>query len=247
MADDRLKITVPDNPIELATPYPLTVDMGGYPVTNIVATWSHFEEDGQTPSVPDEYTTLAVMRRADGAAYVNLDPRMRGRQNVSIQVNFSDGKMAIRAFLVNVVVPKRAPSRLVVTPYFAEPDRNIGRISLNLASSKTSGLCSFAVYAGGDGPVPIRPTDVSFTVIPVSGMEAPIKLDHSTGIITAQSPGEALIKTSFAGLERMVCVSVSGPNGDSSVSDEDCHEIVPGGVPWGDGHAPTRVPVKVPK
>jgi hypothetical protein len=224
-ADDRLEIPLAGLtaklgettkvPIRLHGPEPLAMriyqlqirNVPGRPITQT------FEEGSQLSM---------IFREPDGRLFINVRALEVGTAEFRVTVLFADGGVATKTIQIPVSVPTDRPAHLMNVLDASESGPSVTVLHL-LTTPPSNTRTMFPVVSFHENRLPIRlqPRDVTFS-LKTAGDGPVVQLDPSTGTLTAQRVGHALVTMRFAGAETTTCVVVMDDaiQGDPSNCDE---------------------------
>jgi len=224
----RLELPHQTRPLKLGMPNNVPVQLHGYAVHSAFAQFTYLDSAGNTLFDGRE-TEAALKYNSDGSAYLVVVPERVGKAELWLGVYFEDGGAQSARVGVDVALPDEKPEKFLVASG-SDDGETRGLIYLDLSSiSDHIRLGPEAIYSEDVGPVPIPDEDVQFKIISASAADPPIRLDPSTGWITALHLGHALVQTSFDDLYELTCVDVmedASGGGDRT----NCAELVPPGM-----------------
>jgi hypothetical protein len=203
-AEGRLTLNPIGKALMVAEANEVPLELHGFQPTVIVASW--FDPKRGLPVGKE--TSLTLMHRPNGTAYVNVVPTRSGRLQLALFTMFTDGGIDSQEIDVQVVFPKCSPSRLVVNLGVGDDARNEGTVYVELKQTDRVALYAGAVYDVGSRPVPIPAENIAFRVETAPGETPPIEINPATGKLRALHLGEALVDATFAGVTRQTCVVV---------------------------------------
>jgi hypothetical protein len=236
-ADERLEIPLGGVVLPLGEPARLAIRLTGPDVLRTAVFQKLTQYNGQTkPSSFEDMESFdrlnigadimnigMVDRSADGSAYVTLVARQPNSAEFRISLLFADGGVATRAISVPVKLPDHVPVRLTNGAGGRGTDAGMSVTTMHLltnASDKVRLLFPFAWLQQNGWPIALGPGDVTFAV--QQAADPVIRLDTTTGAVTALRLGHALVRTRFAGAESETCVVVmaNAIDGDQSNCEE---------------------------
>jgi hypothetical protein len=231
----RLELSHQTEVLKLGRPNDVPVQLHGYAVHSAFASFTYFDSSGNTLFYgPD--TEVTMKHHSDGSAYIEVVPERAGKAELQLGVFFADGGAQSATVVAEVTLPDEKPEKFLVNRGGGS-DRMKGTIYMDLsAMSNHINLEPMAVYSEHVGPVPIPDENVQYKTISANPADPPIRMDPSTGRITALHIGHALVQSTFEDFSELICVDVmedASYGGDRT----NCAELVPSGMaapPWGD-------------
>jgi hypothetical protein len=201
----RLQIPAATQSLKLAEPNKISLQSNGQKVTSVGARWAYYDGGALVYPVNEHDDVLPVNADSSGSAYVSVTPRKLGNAQLMLFVSFADGGVERKTMDVQVVQPQRPPEKLVIA---SGGDYRVDHpvIYLDLSDEgRKKDLDPAAIYKNMAKPVPLSASDVTFKFINSTGVA---EIDPSTGIVTAQHVGQALLETSFGGVSTLTCIDV---------------------------------------
>lgn len=227
MVIGRVQIPAIAHPMKLAEPNQISIQTSGQRVTSVIAHWAFYYPGSLVASPMYEGDDIPpVSYDSNGGAYVRVTPLKLGKLQLTLFVSFEDGGTERKTIDLQVGPSERPPERLVITPGGGDNRRNHPVISLDLSDAhRKIDIFPAAIYKNVIPPVRLKASDVTFKLINSPGAAA--EIDPSTGIVTAQHVGQALLETSFAGVSTLTCIDVMN---DVRVGrGSRCEELLPPG------------------
>jgi hypothetical protein len=206
-------------PIRLHGPEPLAMGfyekrMRNVPGRPIAQTF----EEGSQPSM--------IFREPDGRLFINVTALEMGTAEFRVTVLFADGGVATKTIEIPVSAPTDRPAHLInvldasASAFSSSPPVTVLHL-LMTPPSNTRTMFPAVSFDENHLPIRLQPRDVTFS-LKTAGDGPVVQLDPSTGILTAQRVGHALVTLRFAGVETATCVVVmdDATRGDPSNCDE---------------------------
>lgn len=224
----RLELPRATQSVKLAEETDIPLRAHDFKVHSVIARFSYFDSAGN-PLFTDPETELPIQFYPDGSAYVGIVPEKVGKAQLHLEVRFEDGGVQSTSIEVEVGLPDKSPEKFMVNRE-GVGDRTTGTIYMDLsAMSNQSDLFPIAVYSGHEGPVPIPDENIQFKIVSANAADPPIRINPSTGRITALHIGHALVQSTFEDFSDLTCVDVmedASYGGDRT----NCAELVPPGM-----------------
>jgi hypothetical protein len=215
-ANDRLQISTEGVSLPLGEPATLAVHLTGPEVLQTAVYQKVLQSYAlEQPAPHEDYETDVrgkfgtIQTAPDGSAYMKLIARRLRKAEFRIEVLFADGGVATRTFEVPVRLSEHSPVQLTNAVDGSRTNLQIPATTLRLslaAPDNVGRLYPVVRYRQDQGPFLLAPGDVKFKVRQAD--KPVIRLDESTGEVTALRPGDALIEASFAGARSETCVEV---------------------------------------
>lgn len=220
VADERIQIPLEGVSLPLGEPDTLTVHLTGPKVLQTIVYQKVIRISSSEPQEPYEYEDMetsvggpigtvigSIETAPDGSTYVKVVAQRLGKAKFSIHVLFADGGVATRTFEVPVRLPQKPPLQLTN----AEDGTAIDYLesqatTLHLLPTPPDNVRRLLPVVWYQWRVLLNASDVKFEVR--QPREPVIRLDETTGEVTALGVGHALIEMSFAGAKSETCVVV---------------------------------------
>ncbi|HUN83915.1 MAG TPA: hypothetical protein VMU48_06025 [Terracidiphilus sp.] len=223
----RLELPRPIAPFKLGVTNEVLVQLHGYAVHAAFAQFDYLDLAGNLLTNGRE-TEVTVRRHPDGSTYVEVVPERVGKAEMQLEVLFADGGAQSATIEAEVTLPDKKPERFLVER--GGGNRTVGTIYMDLSrGSNQINLGPTAVFSEQAGPVPIPAEDVQFKVISANAADPPIRMDPTTGRITALHIGHAIVQTTFKDLSDLTCVAVMEDGGYGGER-TNCADLVPPGM-----------------
>lgn len=222
-ADERLDVVtngvtaVPGQPNRLS----LRVQGPGVLAVTMVQSLAKYFGTSHAPVTYDETQWNPLIRETDGTLLVKIVPLRVGMAEFGIRVLFADGGVAARRFQVPVKPPADQPAHLFNALedewHGDRPDPVTTLHLLMKAPDNTRTMFPYVAWGNAGLPIALNPSDVGFAVRSEGGAPV-VRLDATTGTMTALRTGHALVTMRYAGAESDACVVVMHDltNGDNS-------------------------------
>lgn len=225
---DRLELSRRTIALKLGEPNDVPVQLHGYAVHSAFASFEYMDSAGN-PLIDGPEAEVTMRDRPDDSAYVEVVPERVGKAELQLEVLFADGGVQSVTVAADITLPDEKPEKFLVNRG-GDDSGTTGTVYLDLSvGSNHINLNPKAVYSESAGPVPVPEEKVQFNIISANAADPPIRMDPSTGRITALHLGHALVQSTFEDFVDLTCVDVLE---DASGGEDrtNCAELVPHGI-----------------
>jgi len=229
IVNNRLGLPSRTPTLRLAQQSDIPVQLHGYAVHSVFAVFEYLDSAGN-PLFVSPGKEATVKYHQDGTAYIEVVPETVGKAHLRLEVCFEDGGAQSATVDADVILPDEKPVKFLVERGGGGGDRTTGTIYMDLsAMSNHINLGPMAVYSEGEKPVPIPDENVQYKIISANAADPPIRMDPTSGRITALHFGHALVRSRFEDFSDLTCVDVM-ENASDGGDRTNCAELVPVGM-----------------
>lgn len=228
MANDRIEIVVPPQPLNVAEDNAIVMKVHGSTVARVECDSGNTgctRRYGYTkPPLP-----FTFQQQGDGNVLLRVFPGTLGAVEFSFSVFFADGGVAHKTLPANVGFGTKQPRGINMpcgNDSYGNPNLPQEMVAQNPGwqGSTTMGLWINACFDGIPGFVVIPPKELTYRVLS-EGDKPAISVDSSTGQVTALEQGQALLEREFRGLKTQTCFVVA-PSAEPYAGDlSNCRDL----------------------
>jgi len=221
VADDRIEFITPPHPLNFVEENAIAMNVHGLAVARVEC------DSGNSGCVPRYgYTKpplpFTFQQQEDGNVLVQVFPTQVGTQRFSFVVLFADGGVAHRTLSAKVGFGTKQPHGINMpcgNDSYENPNLPQHLVAPNAGKpgSTTTDLWINACYDGIPSFVMLSPGVLTYRVLGEDDKPV-IRVDSTTGQVTALAPGQALLEREFRGLKTDTCFVVA-PNADPDAGD----------------------------
>jgi hypothetical protein len=205
LAKDRLKATMPDQPVELAQPLEIPLNLTNDDVVSITVTQNNTVSSFENKSGGSLIGSgdAAILQDDGLTKTIEITPLQVGELNVQIHVLFADGGLTTQTYKLDVVPSSKHLKKFNLNKGFPTLAIVLGDTN----EERTVALSPEVYYDHLDYPIYLTDSkQITFTVEQPDGNPV-VRLD-SSGVVHGLRPGKVKISGRFDGVQDSVVVDV---------------------------------------